>query len=287
MSYDPLIAIVGPTASGKSALALKIAQEYNGEIICADSRTVYKGMDIGTAKPSKQDQKLIKHHLIDVVEPNQKFSAADFKQRAEKAIETIIKRGKIPIMVGGTGLYINAILFDYAFRTPSTDEVRIVLDKFTTLELQEMCREKNIDITTVNRRHLIRALETEQTGTMDERQLRPNTLVLGLSIEQSILHRRIIRRIENMLKQGVITEAQGLAKHYGWDNESMTGNIYGVMHKVQQKNVTLSLALEEAIRRDMQLAKRQMTWFRRNPFIIWGNPSELITKVAQFIKTLS
>ena len=125
----PLVVIVGQTASGKSALAMGLAKEFNGQIICADSRTIYKGMDIGTAKPNKKDREVVKHHLLDIVEIDQAFSAAKFKQLANDLIVEIHSRGKLPIMVGGTGLYVDAVLFDYKFspkvseqtqRTPDT-----------------------------------------------------------------------------------------------------------------------------------------------------------------------
>lgn len=112
---SPLVVITGPTASGKTSLAMEVAKLFNGEIICADSRTIYKGMDIGTAKPTKKEQAAIPHHIIDVVEPNQSFTVADFKELALKAIDDITKRGKLPIMVGGTGLYIDSVIFDYQF----------------------------------------------------------------------------------------------------------------------------------------------------------------------------
>jgi tRNA dimethylallyltransferase len=120
---DALVVIVGTTASGKSQLAMQVAQERNGEIIAADSRTVYKGMDIGTAKPSLEDQKKVRHHLLDVVEPNQKFSAGDFQKLAQEAIKDIHSRGKLPIMVGGTGLYVDSILYDFNFRPANPQEL--------------------------------------------------------------------------------------------------------------------------------------------------------------------
>src|SRR6187431_630808 len=115
MAAQPLIAIVGQTASGKSGLAMRIARQFNGEIICADSRTIYKHMNIGTAKPKPDDRKLIKHHLLDIIEPNEKFSASEFKSKALLAIGDISKRGKTPLLVGGTGLYVDSVLYDFSF----------------------------------------------------------------------------------------------------------------------------------------------------------------------------
>ena len=125
---QPLVVIAGPTASGKSELAMKLAERFNGEIICADSRTIYKNMDIGTAKPTKLDQKAITHHLLDMIEPGELFSVYDFQQQAKAAINAIRSSGKLPIMVGGTGLYIDSVVFYYYF-TQKTDSLRINLAK--------------------------------------------------------------------------------------------------------------------------------------------------------------
>src|SRR5688572_21256799 len=157
----PLIVIAGPTASGKSALAMKVAKKYNGEIICADSRTVYKGMDIGTAKPSAVDRKEVPHHLLDIVQPNQPFTAADFKEQALAAIDDISGRGKLPIMVGGTGLYIDSVIFDYRFGDPADPDKRAQLQDMTLEQLQQMCVMEGIRLpeNTKNKRHLVRAVE--------------------------------------------------------------------------------------------------------------------------------
>ena len=161
MNKPPLIVITGPTASGKSALAMDIAKKYGGEIICADSRTVYKGMDIGTAKPTEQDQREVPHHLLDVVEPNQPFSAAEFKERANQAICDISARGKLPMLVGGTGLYIDAVLFDYHFGLPADPNRRSDLQAMSVEQLQHVCLEQGIHlpINVRNKRHLVRAIE--------------------------------------------------------------------------------------------------------------------------------
>jgi tRNA dimethylallyltransferase len=187
-------------------------------------------------------------------------------------------------MVGGSGLYVNSVLFDYDFRKPSTEETRDSFDKFTTEELQTMCSTIGIDVKSTNRRHLIRALETGQATELKEQQLRPDTLVIGIEAERQILQQRIVKRMGIMVKTGVMQEAEQLASKYGWDNEAMTGNVYEVIHQAQDQQWNQVKMIEEAIKRDLQLAKRQLTWFRRNPFIQWGEPGELITKVAQFVQ---
>jgi tRNA dimethylallyltransferase len=136
----PLIVITGPTGSGKSAIALSLAEKYGGEIICADSRTVYKFMDIGTAKPSLDDQKRVKHWLLDVVNPDDKFSVSDFQELAQKAINNIRSRGKIPFLVGGTGLYIDAVVLDFSFAEKADLELRTELEMLTTEQLKELIK---------------------------------------------------------------------------------------------------------------------------------------------------
>jgi tRNA dimethylallyltransferase len=160
----PLIVIVGETASGKSALAMELAQRFDGEIICADSWTVYKGFDIGTAKPSKADQKLVPHHLLDVADPEVGFSAAVFQRMAKEAIEAIASRGKIPLLVGGTGLYVDSILYDYSFLPPSDPKLREELNASSLEQVIARAEEMELDVTGIdlrNKRRVIRLIENE------------------------------------------------------------------------------------------------------------------------------
>lgn len=282
---EPLVAIVGPTASGKSALALQAANQLNGEIICADSRTVYKGMDIGTAKPTERDQVAIRHHLLDIVGPNQPFNAAAFKQRALAAIKDIETRSKLPILVGGTGLYIDSVLFDYQFGPAADTAFRNQLQLLSRHELESICRQKDIamPINNSNKRHLMRAIELggliSQTKT-----LRDNTIVVGIAAERSRLRKRVEQRVRDMFDRGVLQEAQNLADHYGWDSEAMTGSVYRLAGKVLGGELSKEHAIEECIKSDMQLAKRQMTWFKRNPHIYWSSdPQELLERINAFV----
>lgn len=282
----PLVAIVGPTASGKSDFSMQLAQRYNGEIICADSRTVYKGMDIGTAKPSAQDQKLIRHHLIDIREPNQFFSAAEFKQLANQAIHDIWERQRLPIMVGGTGLYIDSVLFDYDFGRPADLEIRKKMNEMSIGQLQEMCKQKNITLpqNACNKRHLVRALELG--GLLQQhKQFRENTLVAGLTTDKAILRARIRERALKMQKLGILHEAQHLAVRYGWNSEAMKGNMYRNLKEFIKGHKTLEEAISDCIQSDIHLAKRQMTWFKRNHHIVWGTVDEITAVVDGFVKT--
>ncbi|HWZ65910.1 MAG TPA: tRNA (adenosine(37)-N6)-dimethylallyltransferase MiaA [Patescibacteria group bacterium] len=280
-----LVAIVGPTASGKSDLAMKVALKHNGEIICADSRTVYRGMDIGTAKSSQEDQSKVRHHLIDIVEPGQLFTAAEFKKLADAAILEIGSRGKLPIMVGGTGLYVDAVLFDYQFGAPSDKKLRDHLEELSLEELQLMCSESNIDIpiNKQNRRHLIRAIELG--GLMNHQKvLRSNTIVVGISTEREKLRARIEKRAHEMVERGIIEEVQFVGEKYGWDSEAMTANIYRIFSNVVKETKSIDLAIDEVVKSDMDLAKRQVTWFKRNKHIIWSDkPESLIAAIDKFV----
>lgn len=281
----PLVVIVGPTASGKSAFAIKVAERLNGEIICADSRTVYKGMDIGTAKPSKRDQAKVKHYLLDVVGPNQKFTVADFKRLAAKAIRDIHKRGKLPIMVGGSGLYVDSVLFNYSFGKVADLTLRKQLSQKTAEELQEICRQKDIDLPEnyLNKRYLVRAIEIGGL-VQQQKRLRKNTIVVGLTIKKETLRKKIEQRAETMLKKGVLQETQDLSKKHGWEGEAMKSDIYRVLRQVVEGSKALEEAMPEIVQADMRLAKKQLTWFKRNQSIIWGRPSRLMVCIEQFLK---
>lgn len=281
---EKTIFVVGPTASGKSALALQLARRFDGEIVCADSRTVYKGMDIGTAKPSAQDQELVPHHLLDVVKPDQPFTVAQFKELAEAAITDIMARGKVPIVVGGSGLYVDALLFNFTFRGKADAQLRHTLEQLDLDELQKLCSSKNIDIKNAgSRRYLIRALETHQMSPPKQQNLRRDVLVVGIATDRTALLSRIISRTHEMFRLGVLEEAKRLAELYGWESEAMTSSIYRTLRPVVEGDMPLHTAIERFIKSDMSLAKRQMTWFKRNSHIVWGEPAELIKKVAHFL----
>lgn len=285
MPKKTLVVIVGPTASGKSDFAIKIAQKYNGEIICADSRTVYRHLDIGTAKPDKKDKVLIPHYLLDVSDPDEIFTAAMFKQLAQEAIEEIISRNKVPILVGGTGLYIDSILFDYKFGSPPDPEFRKKLNKLDLQQLQDLCRQQKIELpeNEQNKRHLIRTIETHGVIN-DPKKIRDNTIVVGISTDRDTLRQRISKRFDKMISLGVIDETKKIKERYGLDHEPMKGNIYEVIGEMIKGKINLDEAKELVIKKDMHLAKRQMTWFRRNKHIVWSNEPERLSKeIGQFL----
>lgn len=253
MTSSPLIAIVGPTATGKSALAIKLSLHLGGEIICADSRTVYKGLDIGTAKPSKHDQAKVPHHLIDIVNPDQRFTVADFKSLAIKAISDISSRGKLPIIVGGSGLYIDSVLFDYVFE------------------------QKDSTRNPLNPRHL------DSNHQRQELCLRSNTLVLGLDLPQPQLKQRIESRIEGMVEAGFIEEVRTTRRTFA-GTKALDAPGYKAFVEYLDGTISLEKAKKNFMRNDTQLARRQRTWFKRNKSIHWtSNPSEAVDIATTFL----
>lgn len=285
----PLIVIVGPTASGKTSLAINLAEIYGGEIICADSRTVYKNMDIGTAKPSYEDCQRVPHWGIDLVYPYEYFSAAEFKQYALKKIEDIRSRNKIPFLVGGTGLYIDAIVFDYKFGNKSDVKKRTLLEKLTIEELWEYCSKNNIELPDNynNKRYVIRCIEQGGINNSRKVEINNNIIVVGVSTDRDNLRKRIKDRIEQFFDNNVVEEARILGKIYGWDNRAMSGNIYPILHKYIDNEISIEEAKVEIFYRDWHLAKRQMTWFRRNKNIEWLELNQVSSYIYSRMASLS
>jgi tRNA dimethylallyltransferase len=271
LKSPPLIVIVGPTASGKTGLAIELADHFNGEIICADSRTIYKGMDIGTAKPTKEEQERIPHWGVNLVEPGERFTAVDFKQYALLKIDEIRRRGRIPILVGGTGLYVDAVIFNYTFGGDLNTTLRHQLEKYTLVELHNYCRENNILLpeNSKNKRYVIRMIERNGVTHKIKDHIIDNCIVVGIATDKNILVKRINDRAEQLFHNNVVNEAIILGKKYGWHSEAMTGNIYRVIKNYFMGNLNLADAKEKFKTLDWQLAKRQLTWFRRNQFIHW------------------
>lgn len=267
----PLMVITGPTASGKSRLALELAQRYGGEIICADSRTIYKGMDIGTAKPSIEDQARVPHHLLDIVEPGERFTVHDFQRQTRSVIDDIRARGRIPFLVGGTGLYIDSVVLNYNFAKTTNSFSRVALEFLSIEELQTLIKTQHLQLplNEQNRRHLIGVIERAKEEHTSSINPDKNTYVVAISTDNSDLESRIRQRVTDMFTNGVLAEARRLAEKYGWDSEAMTGNIYRVLHDVVDGTTSETEAREKIIIRDRQLAKRQMTWLKRHDYVRW------------------
>jgi tRNA dimethylallyltransferase len=223
-----VIVIVGPTASGKTGLGIELAEEFGGEIISADSRAVYKHMNIGTAKPTLDEQSKAPHWGVDLVEPDVRFTTYDFQQYALEKIADIRARGKVPFVVGGTGLYVDSLIFDYKFGEKDNDRSKIG-DEYA---------------------------------------------VVGITTDRNVLRSRIERRVQQMFADGIVEETTMLADKYGWNNESMKSNIYPIIGEMLSGKLTETEAKQKCFYEDWHLARRQMTWFRRNKQIRWLSLSE-------------
>ena len=282
----PLVVIVGETASGKSALALEIASKFNGEIISADSWAVRQQLNIGTAKPSKEELELVPHHLLNVVEPCANFTAVVYKRLALAAIKDINNRGKLPIIAGGSGLYIDGVIFDFSFLNGGTPQLRDYLNNLTIVRLLRLTQERGFDLTgidTRNKRRLIRLLETG--GQRPTRQsLRANTLVLGLKIDRETLKQRIAKRVDSMIQKGLEKEVKQLSEAYGWECEGLKGIGYTEWRDYFEGKQNLQETQAKIIKSTNDLAKRQRTYFKRNPFIQWvDNKAETVEILAEFL----
>jgi tRNA dimethylallyltransferase len=283
----PLIVITGPTASGKTGLALDLAERYGGEIICADSRTIYKGMDIGTAKPTEQERSRVPHHLLDVVLPGEIFTAKDFQAQAKQAIATIRSRGNIPFIVGGTGLYIDAVVLEYQW--PELASERDRFEGLANDELIAMIKKQQLALpeNPANRRHLISTLIRGGAAGSALTLPRENCHVVAIATDKSVLEDRIRERAKQMFGQGVVEETKRLGERYGWDSEAMTSNIYPIIRRVIEGEISEPEAVELFVIKDRQLAKRQVTWLKRHDFVHWlpleearGHIETILTEVC-------
>ena len=283
-----LAVIVGPTAVGKTDISIKIAEKVNGEIISADSMLVYKNMNIGTAKPSMDERKGVLHHLVDVVEPYENYSVADFKELAERYIYEITKKNKLPIVVGGTGLYINSLLNNYDFTTKAEDlEYRNYLKDIASKDGTSYLHEKlkDIDIEAYDRIHsndlkrIVRALEvyhiTGKTITYYQQESKKlpskyNLKMIGLIIDRSKLYDRINKRVDNMVDNGLVEEVKAL-KELGCNKShtSMQGLGYKEILEYLDGELSLNEAIEKIKIETRHFAKRQLSWFRRDERIKW------------------
>ena len=297
-----LVVILGPTAVGKTAVGLRVAEQIGGEIISADSAAVYRGMDIGTAKPTAEERARVRFHLIDVADPDEPFTAAKFRELALEAIRDIQARGKRVLIVGGTGLYLRVLLHGFSLAPPPRDPT---IRKRLQQEAREQglpalyARLQQVDPQAAARIHpndavrIIRALEVyEMTGKpVSEWQHRADSelpaLKLGLTMPRPLLYRRINARVDQMMAQGFLQEVQNLlSKGYNRDLPALKG--LGYRHLIAY--LTGEMGLEEAValwKRDTRrFAKRQMTWFRREPGILWLDASDGVDATAQRIVQL-
>jgi tRNA dimethylallyltransferase len=286
----PLVIILGPTAVGKTDISIEIAKKVNGEIISADSMQIYKHMNIGTAKPKIEEMQGIHHYLIDEIEPDEEFNVAIFQRKASQYINSILNKNKLPIVVGGTGLYINSLVYPLDFTDGVSNwEYRKKLDQIAENRGNEYLHDLliNIDpesasnIHPNNRKRVIRALEVyEETGkTMSyfkersqNKESTYNLLMIGLTMERQLLYERINKRIDIMIEDGLIDEVKNiLDMGYNKNLISMLGLGYKEIVKYLEGKYTLEEAIYTLKRDTRRFAKRQLTWFRRDDRIHWFN----------------
>ncbi|MEG0584985.1 MAG: tRNA (adenosine(37)-N6)-dimethylallyltransferase MiaA [Christensenellaceae bacterium] len=284
MMKQKVYVIVGPTASGKTAAAIELAKLINGEIISADSMQIYKKMNIGTAKPTLKEMQGIVHHMIDIVEPDDDFSVAMFQKMAKECIKEIFLRGKTPIVVGGTGLYINSITYLLDFTQTIHDEVlREKLNKLDNTQLHQLL--KNADEQSAQRIHpndkkrVIRRLEILQSGKTDSYDFDvPNTehqfIISGLSTDRKLLYERINQRVDDMIQNGLIDEAKCVYNQYGGKITSMQAIGYKEIVGFFEDKISQEECIELIRRNTRRFAKRQLTWFCRDERINWINTTE-------------
>ena len=294
---NEIIAIVGPTAVGKTALSFKLAERFQTELVSADAYQVYKGMDIGTAKATKDELATYRHHLIDIIEPNEDFSAAAFQEAARTTIEDLHERGKIPILVGGTGLYVQSLLEGYEFKAKrhSKEERQAASSRIAALseeELKAYITEKtgyeppDWHELLSNSHRLVRLVGAIEKGdgaaaVMPQKAGGPlyHAFVIGLSLPRQVLYERIEKRIDAMIEAGWIDEVQQLLQD-GVSPEAQAMKAIGYQELALYLDGQLSLeAASELIKkRTRHFAKRQMTWFKRMPYIRWYEKDDFVTE---------
>lgn len=279
----PLIVILGPTASGKTAYAIRLARLIGGEVICADSRTVYRGMDIGTAKPTEPERAGVLHWGLDLIEPDQRYSLYDFQRYAMAKIAEIRQRQHVPLLVGGSGLYINSVIYDYRLAGGDYDPTtRAKLEKLPPDELRRLAikRDAKLPRDLDNKRRLIRSLETGGVSN-NCGYLSRQTVVIGIAMDKEKLSQRISGRAEQMLERGLINEAERLIARYGMV-ESLRRNAYGVVAKYLTGQIYEAELIEQISTKDRQLAKKQLTWWRNPRWasdIMWRTLPELTNQL--------
>ena len=300
---NKIIIIAGPTACGKTAISLKIAHEIDGEIISADSMQIYKEMDIGTAKIQKCEMESIPHHLLNIVFPNEKYSVANYQEDAFNIINEIHKRGKIPVVVGGTGLYIHSLICDVDFtHTSSNNSFRNEMALLSNEELYKMlikadpCSAKRIHIN--DKKRIIRRLEIINDGGDAEKKSfdfrRPNTnydfINICLTMPRDILYNRINERVDIMIKNGLVAEVKSLYKKYSMKCSSMLAIGYKEIINAINGNISIDQAIADIKQNTRRYAKRQMTWFKREANFKWFDIADysvydnLLSDIINFIK---
>lgn len=287
-----IIVIVGPTASGKSALAVRLAKRVGGEIVSADSRLIYKGMDIGTAKPTLGERGGVPHHLIDLVPPSRTLTLAQWKRKAVAAVRGVLKRGRVPVVVGGTGLYVQALVENMEIpEVPPDPAFRARLQKLSVESIWNRLRRLDPAYAARigrNPRYAIRALEVMRATGRKVSELQKkgpplfDTLLIGLKPADAALKRRIARRTAAMVRAGLVDEVRRLASRHRADLPAMSGIGYREIAAHLRGQTGLPEALEAIKAHTWRYARRQMTWFRRMKGIHWFSAPEPALKAALY-----
>lgn len=306
-SKQKLLVIIGPTAVGKTKLSIELAKRYNGEIISGDSMQIYRSMDIGTAKIKPEEMEGIPHHLIDIKDPDESFSVAEFQQLVRERISDIASKGKLPIIVGGTGLYIQSVIYDYQFSEAPADEAfRLQLEERAKEignvalheELTKVDPESASQIHPNNVRRVIRALEIFHcTGKImsdyqnnQQPDLLYETALIGLTMEREKLYERINMRVDIMIVEGLLDEVSMLYKHGLRDCQSIQAIGYKEIYDYLDGKVSVEIAVENLKQNSRRYAKRQLTWFRNKMEVKWFdmtdvvNLSKKITEISHYVE---
>jgi len=296
---NKLLVVLGPTASGKTDLSIELAKKYNGEVVSADSRQIYKGMDIGTAKPTKKEIQGIPHHLLDIKNPNQSYTVAEFKKAAIKKIKEIQKRGKLPILCGGTGLYIKAVVdnldipevkANIALREKIEKEIQKNGLNFVFNKLVKLDPEAAYIVDPKNPRRIIRALEitllTKKPFSEQRNAGKPlfDVLEIGITLSKEKLVEKINLRVNQMIKRGLVNEVKKLFNKYG-SQQAFDAIGYREIIEYLENKTSLQGAFEKIKINTWHFAKRQLTWFRPDRRIVWIKKySQAIQAVSKFLK---
>lgn len=297
MSAKPkIVVILGPTASGKSDLAVTIGKRFGGEVVSADSRQIYRGLDIGTGKISRREMQRVPHHLLDIISPKRRFAVSEYAQHATRAIETILRNRKLPIICGGTGYYIDAVINGIVFPdVPPNPQLRKRLEGRTAEELHRELRaldpKRAATIDPRNPRRLIRAIEIAVAlGCVPDikTEKRYEALIIGIAVPHTQLRKRIRQRLLKRIKMGMVAEAKRLHAHgLSWTRMEELGLEYRYLSRYLRGKITRDEMLATIEREISRYARRQMTWWRRDKRIVWFKRSELqqvLPLVKKFLK---
>lgn len=301
MQKQKVIVIGGPTASGKTALSIELAKKLNGEIISADSMQIYKDMDIGTAKPTHEEMQGIKHYMLDFLSPEERFSVADYKIKAKQAIKEILDKGKVPIVIGGTGLYIESLIYEIEFMQIDTDlTYRKELEKIVEEKGLEYLYEKAVEIDSEamkkisknDKKRILRVLELyKQTGKTktqldleSKKEAEYDYKLFAINMDREVLYDRINRRVDIMLKNGLVEEVKNICKKYKQFPTAMQGLGYKEVVEYLDGHATYEEMVEKIKAESRRYAKRQLTWFRKYEDLTWLDGLENIQKNIDIIK---